>query len=97
NSSSQKVVMSIEEYETIRLMDYQGFTQEQASERMKIARTTVQSIYEQARKNISQALVEGKDLVIAGGTYELCKGEEDECNCGGCEKHRNFLEGDKKL
>ncbi|MEG1609290.1 MAG: DUF134 domain-containing protein [Clostridia bacterium] len=97
----ETIVMSVEEFETIRLIDYQGFTQEQASEKMNIARTTAQAIYDQARKKLAKTLVEGGSLNIEGGSFVLCKGEETECNCGGCEKHQQFalkkmFEGDKK-
>ncbi|MEN6351272.1 MAG: DUF134 domain-containing protein [Syntrophomonas sp.] len=82
------VVMSVEEYETIRLIDLQGFTQEECAEKMSIARTTVQRIYNDARKKLADSLVNGKVLRIEGGDYQLCDGREDYCDCGGCIKHR---------
>ena len=39
------VVLSVDEYEVIRLIDYEGLNQQETSEQMNIARTTVQSIY----------------------------------------------------
>ena len=45
-----EITMALEEYETIRLIDYEGLTQEECSERMNVARTTVQRIYSDARK-----------------------------------------------
>jgi len=82
------VYMTVDEYETIRLIDHQGFTQEECSQYMKIARTTVQQIYNDARKKISKSLVEGKLLKIDGGEYKLCDGKELTCGCGGCKKHQ---------
>lgn len=82
------VVMTIEEYETIRLIDLQGFTQEQCAEKMSIARTTVQRIYNDARQKLADALVNGKVLKIEGGDYKLCEGLEETCNCGGCLRHK---------
>lgn len=82
------VVMSVDEYETIRLIDLQDFTQEQCAEQMNVARTTVQRIYDDARKKIADVLVNGKILMIAGGDYRLCDGKELQCRCGGCRKHR---------
>lgn len=82
------VVMTIEEYESIRLIDYQGFTQEDAARHMKVARSTIQQIYTEARRKLSVCLVEGKSLQIAGGNYQLCDGAEEFCGCGGCRKHR---------
>lgn len=82
------ILMSIEEYETIRLIDLQGFMQEEAAEQMNIARTTVQRIYNDARFKLAEALVNGKILKIEGGDYMLCNGLEKSCDCGGCGRHR---------
>ena len=49
-SDKEPVVMSLDEFETIRLLDYEGLTQEQCAERMGVARTTVTAIYESARR-----------------------------------------------
>ena len=70
-SDSEPVVMSLDEFETIRLLDREGLTQEQCAERMGVARTTVTAIYESARRKIAEALVEGKRLLIRGGSYRL--------------------------
>ena len=82
------IIMTVDEYETIRLIDYQGFSQEECGEYMHIARTTVQQIYTNARKKLSVVLVEGLPLKIEGGEYQLCDGKEHACGCGGCQKHR---------
>ncbi len=82
------VIMTIDEYETIRLIDLQGFNQEQCADQMHIARTTVQRIYNDARKKLADSLVNGKVLRIEGGNYKLCNGLEETCECGGCSRHR---------
>ncbi len=87
-SEKNSVKMTVDEYETIRLIDLQGFTQEECSHFMHIARTTVQQIYNDARKKVATAIVDGKFLKIDGGEYELCTGEEPNCQCGGCARHR---------
>jgi predicted DNA-binding protein (UPF0251 family) len=88
NIADSIITMSIEEYETIRLIDLQGFMQEEAAEQMNIARTTVQRIYNDARKKLAESLVNEKVLRIEGGDYRLCEGLENFCGCGGCEAHR---------
>lgn len=84
----EAVRLSVDEYEAIRLIDREGFTQEECAEYMQIARTTVQQIYHDARRKLSVFLVEGRPLVISGGEYRLCGGGEPDCGCGGCRRHR---------
>lgn len=73
------VIMTVDEYETIRLIDYIEYNQEECAKQMEIARTTVQLIYNEARKKVADALVNGRVLVIEGGEIALC--EEDNPDC----------------
>ena len=68
---SNSVVMSLDEYETIRLIDKEKLSQEQCAQQMGVARTTVTSIYESARRKIAETIVDGKQLLISGGQYQL--------------------------
>ena len=63
---------------------------------MHIARTTVQAMYNAARKKIAESLVNGKVLRIEGGDYKLCEGIEKSCDCGGCRRHRYAREAMEK-
>jgi predicted DNA-binding protein (UPF0251 family) len=65
----QKVVLLFEEYEAIRLIDYEDLNQEEAAAKMDISRPTFTRVYKKARKAIAQALVEGRAILIEGGTY----------------------------
>ena len=56
--------MTLDEYEAIRLMDLENLQQEQAAAQMGVARTTVQLIYNNARRKLADCLVNGKRLVI---------------------------------
>ena|GEM_PF-209966 len=78
----QLVLMTVDEYETLRLIDLVGLTQEECSERMHIARTTVQRIYSDARRKVAESLIEGKLLKIEGGDYQLCEGDGSDNFCG---------------
>lgn len=88
-SAEGAIEMTVEEYEAVRLIDREGLTQEECANYMQVARTTVQQIYNEARKKISLMLVEGKPLLIKGGDYRLCDGTGRQCGCGGCRRHRN--------
>ena len=78
------VILTLEEYETIRLIDKEGLSQEQCGDFMQVARTTVQQIYSSARKKLADVLVEGLPLRIGGGDYELCTGREGKCAGRAC-------------
>ena len=66
------VVLSLDEYEAFRLMDYTGCTHEQCAAIMQISRTTATEIYASARRKIADALVNGKAVVFDGGSVRLC-------------------------
>ena len=63
-ASEAAVVMTLDEFETIRLLDREGLTQEQCAERMGVSRPTVTAIYDSARKKVAEALVDGKRLLL---------------------------------
>ena len=63
--------MTLDEYETIGLIDREGMTQEECALSMEVSRTTVTAIYDSARRKIAQAIVDGKRLQISGGSYQL--------------------------
>lgn len=67
------VRMTVDEYECIRLMDKEHLTQAECAAQMKVARTTVQAIYDSARYKLAQCLTEGYILLIEGGSYEICR------------------------
>ena len=83
-AQAEEIVLTVDEYETIRLMDHEGLSQEQCAGRMDVARTTVTGIYESARRKLADALVNGKRIVIAGGSYRLCDGANAMCRGRKC-------------
>lgn len=88
-SSGDAVILSIDEYESVRLIDFEGLSQEECCRYMEVSRTTVQQIYTDARKKIAQALVNGLTLKIEGGNYLICDGDESRCGGGKCRRHRH--------
>lgn len=83
----ESICMTIDEYECIRLIDLSGCTQEECAKRMSIARSTVQMIYNEARKKMADSLVNGKQLHIKGGTFRLCDGNGC-CPAGECKRKK---------
>lgn len=86
-----EIVLTVDEYEVIRLIDLENHTQEDCAGQMHVARTTVQGIYEIARRKLAQAIVEGRVIVISGGDYRLCEQYGSQCGRGSnrdCPKRR---------
>jgi len=65
----ESVVLLFEEFEAIRLSDYENLSQEEASEKMNISRPTFTRLIDKARKKIAKGFVEGRVILIKGGTY----------------------------
>ena len=80
----KQIVLLLDEYEAIRLIDAEGLSQEEAAARMNVARTTAQMIYNNARKKLAAFLLEGQSLRIEGGNIEMCKGRNSCCNKNRC-------------
>ncbi|MCD8039584.1 MAG: DUF134 domain-containing protein [Lachnospiraceae bacterium] len=73
-TSGEDIVLTVDEYEVIRLVDLEKKTHVQTAEQMGISKTTVTEIYESAREKIADCLVNGKRLLITGGNYKVCDG-----------------------
>ncbi|MDD4008813.1 MAG: DUF134 domain-containing protein [Fermentimonas sp.] len=97
-----EVTLLFDEYEAIRLVDYEGLHHEKAAKQMNVSRPTLTRIYDQARKTIALALVEGKMINIEGGNvefdrewyrcrrcYKLIGGIENHIRCKDCNTYGN--------
>ena len=87
------ILLTLDEY--IRLVDLEQRTHQQCAAQMDISRSTVQEIYESARRKIAACLVYGRKLVITGGSYRICGGQEQARCKQGCrtkseETHSNM-------
>ena len=67
------VSISLDEYESIRLADYENLEHEEASKRLGVSRSVFTRLVDGARKKVAQALVEGAELTIEGGDYHFQK------------------------
>ncbi len=91
---SNEVVLRIEEYETIRLLDYQNLTQEEAAVHMDISRPTLTRIYEEARNKVATAFVEGRDIIFRGGDIYF---DENWFKCNECNASFNHYAKEKPV
>jgi predicted DNA-binding protein (UPF0251 family) len=67
----ERSVLALDEYEALRLADYEGMKQEDVAERLGVSRPTVSRILDSARRAVAEALAKGNALVIEGGPVEL--------------------------
>ncbi|WP_233202122.1 DUF134 domain-containing protein [Parabacteroides provencensis] len=63
----ETILLHFEEYEAIRLCDYEMKNQQEASVSMGVSRPTLSRIYTSARQKIAKALVRGVAIMIKGG------------------------------
>jgi predicted DNA-binding protein (UPF0251 family) len=90
---AESIILSFEEYESIRLVSYEMLSQEQAAEQMNVSRPTLTRIYNKAIKSTAKALMEGKAIKIEGGNYEL---DNEWYRCRKCHKLIEGLENHVK-
>lgn len=65
--------ITIDQLETLRLVDYSGMSQIDAAKSMGLSRQTVGRILKEARRNITDGLINGKIIRICGGKIRLKK------------------------
>lgn len=90
---NQPIVINYEEYEAIRLSDFELYGQVEAAQVMSVSRPTYARIYESARRKVAQAFVQGKPIVFEGGKVYF-DSEWYSCNTCGC--WFNHIEKDKE-
>ena len=90
--SSAAVNILFEEYEALRLIDYDRLNHHQASVMMNVSRPTFTRIYAAALHKIALAFVEGRQMSIEGGKVYF---DSDWHQCNSCDSY--FSHPDKHL
>ncbi len=88
------VVINYEEYEAIRLSDYEYHGQVEASKIMDISRPTFTRIYESARRKVAQAFATGAPIVFEGGKVYF---DSDWYVCNSCSCWFNHPDKDTEV
>jgi uncharacterized protein len=82
-SMLEEVILTVDEFEAVRLADLECLYQEQAAERMKVSRQTFGRIIDSAHRKVAEALVKSKALKIEGGEFEMAAMRKFKCD--GCQ------------
>jgi len=77
---TEGVILLFDEYESVRLLDYEGRQQAEAAELMKVSRPTLTRIYMEARKKIALAMIEGRPLIISEGNTDFASHQSNKTN-----------------
>jgi predicted DNA-binding protein (UPF0251 family) len=77
------VFLHLEEYEVIRLCDFENMSHHEAARVMDVSRPTLTRIYAKARAKIADAIVNGKQIIIEGGKVYF-DSDWHKCTSCGC-------------
>ncbi len=69
----EEVVLTVDEFEAVRLKDLNEHDQDKCAKKMDISQPTFHRLVLAARKKIADAIVNGKAIKIEGGNYEFSK------------------------
>ena len=67
----EESILTVDEFEAVRLKDLEGLDQEKAAKKMNISQPTFHRLIKSARKKIADSLVKGKAIKIEGGDYRM--------------------------
>lgn len=76
------MVLTLDEFEALRLADREGHYQDEVSERMGVSRATVGRILASAHRKVAEAFVSGKAIRFEGGAVEFRRGPHGRERCG---------------
>jgi uncharacterized protein len=78
----EEVTLTFDEFEALRLADFEGLYQEDAAKQMKISRQTFGNILSAAHRKVAECLLKGKALKIEGGRIEMPARQFKCADCG---------------
>ena len=82
------VVLTLDEFEAVRLIDLENWEQVDVAKRMNVHRSTVSRILTTGRKKIADALTNLKAIKVEGGCCQIIpKKEIKKINSGGAADH----------
>ena len=67
----EQILLTLDEFEALRLADSLGLSHAEAADEMEISRSTFTRLIEKARKKIADFLIQGKLLTIEGGSIHF--------------------------
>jgi predicted DNA-binding protein (UPF0251 family) len=83
-NSLEENILTVDEFEAVRLKDLLGFKQEDAAKKMNISQPTFHRLLLSARKKIADALVNGKAIKIEDGIYKMVGLPKRKFKCYDC-------------
>ncbi len=78
----KQVLLSLDEFEAMRLADFLGMSHEEAADEMGISRSTFSRLIEKSRKKIAEFIFQGRLLTIDGGNIHFRKNIIQCSDCG---------------
>jgi predicted DNA-binding protein (UPF0251 family) len=78
-SALKEVVLTVDEFEALRLADYEGLYHQQAAKEMNVSRQTFGRIMESAHKKVADVIIHGRALKIEGGVFKTTEKRRFKC------------------
>lgn len=93
SKKGKEVSINFEEYEALKLCDYEMLTQADAAQMMRVSRPTFTRIYESVRQKIAKAFIEGSEIRFEGGNVDIATWYK----CGQCNITFTLVDDDQPI
>jgi len=71
SSDPEETILTVDEFEALRLKDLEGLGQNECAAMMDISQPTFHRLVVSARRKVADALTHGKTIKIEGGHYRI--------------------------